>query len=82
MTAYFSTEISELQDAYTAKTYWVCFAVITVLSIVVLWVFGVASDTVEGKNAYRSLRGTFYDASRVAFGKGKRKARRRKVRQE
>ncbi|KAK2760773.1 hypothetical protein FQN54_002010 [Arachnomyces sp. PD_36] len=80
MTAYFSTEIPELQNAYTAKTYWVCFAVILVLSVVVLWIFGRASGTVEGKTIYQSLSKTFFDASRGAIGKGKKKARRRKSR--
>lgn len=82
MTAYFSTEIPELQEAYTATTYWVCFAVISVLSIIVIWSFGFASDKIKGNTTYRSLGKTFYDISRTAIGQGKKKARRRKVRAE
>jgi hypothetical protein len=55
MTAYFSTQIPDLQNAYSAKTYWLTFMVITILSILFLVVFGVASDTVEGRTIYRSL---------------------------
>jgi len=55
MTAYFSTQIPDLQNAYSAKTYWLTFMVITLLSILFLAVFGVLSDTVEGRTIYRSL---------------------------
>lgn len=64
MTGYFSTEIKDLQGAYTAKTYWVTFAVIMVLSILGLLVFGRISDTVEGKPIYRSIEKTFFDSLR------------------
>lgn len=39
MTSYFSVQIDELQGVYTAKTYWVSFAVIMVLSFVALFTF-------------------------------------------
>lgn len=64
MTAYFSTQIDDLQGVYTARTYWVSFGVIMVLTIIALAVFGFASDTVEGKTIYRSLLRTFVDSSR------------------
>lgn len=64
MTAYFSTEIKDLQGVYTARTYWVSFGVIMFLSIVVLVIFGYVSDTVEGKTIYQSLWRVFVHASR------------------
>lgn len=39
MTSYFSIQIQELQGVYTAKTYWISFAVIMVLSFVALFIF-------------------------------------------
>jgi hypothetical protein len=39
MTGYFSVQIDDLQGAYTAKTYWVAFAVIMGLSFVALFFF-------------------------------------------
>jgi magnesium-transporting ATPase (P-type) len=45
MTSYFSIQISELQGVYTAKTYWVTFAVIMVLSFLALFLF---SSLLEG----------------------------------
>ncbi|KAL1954246.1 hypothetical protein VTO42DRAFT_1479 [Malbranchea cinnamomea] len=68
MTAYFSTEIQELQN-YTARTYWIAFAVIMFLSIVLLVLFGWLSGTVEGRPIYRSIAGAFYDASMNAMGR-------------
>lgn len=64
MTAYFSTQIEDLQGIYTSRTYWVSFGVILFLTIVALVIFGVASDTVEGKTIYRSLLKTFIHKSR------------------
>ena len=73
MTAYFSTQLSDLANLYTIKTYWICFGVIMSLSLVGLTMFGVASGTLEGKPIYRSLTQTMVDA-----GRGKWKARREK----
>lgn len=39
MTAYFSVQIDDLSGVYTAKTYWVCFGVIMLLSILSLFFF-------------------------------------------
>lgn len=71
MTAYFSTQLSDLANIYTIKTYWICFGVIMALSFVGLMLFGLASDTLEGKPIYRSFTQTVIDV-----GKGKWKARR------
>lgn len=64
MTAYFSTELIGVKGGYTKADYWVSFAVIFVLTILLLIVFGFASDTVEGKTIYRSLVKTFFRNSR------------------
>ena len=66
MTAYFSTQIQDLQNIYTAKTYWLSFLVITILSVLFVVAFGVASDTVEGRTIYKSL-------TRIAWTKAKSK---------
>lgn len=39
MTGYFSVQIQELEGVYTAKTYWVSFAIIMVLSFLALFMF-------------------------------------------
>ena len=67
MTAYFSTQIEDLQGAYTSTTYWSCFAVIMAFSFIFLVVFGVLSNTLEGKPIYRSMTQTFWDYSRKWF---------------
>jgi hypothetical protein len=64
MTAYFSTELQGVKGGYSVATYWVAFAVILVVSIILLVIFGKASDTVEGKTIYRSLARTFFRTSR------------------
>ncbi|KAL4886470.1 hypothetical protein BJY04DRAFT_73413 [Aspergillus karnatakaensis] len=66
MTGYFSTELAGVKGIYTQAQYWVAFAVIIVLSVMVLMLFGYVSDTVEGKTVYRSMFRTF-------FRKGKNK---------
>ena len=73
MTGYFSVQIADIQGLYTVKTYWLCFLVIAVLSILFLVIFGFASDTVEGRTVYRSLWRTFVDASRAAIGRRREK---------
>ena len=77
MTAYFSTQLSDLANIYSIKTYWICFAVIMSLSFVGLALFGVASGTLEGKPIYRSFTQTIVEA-----GKGRWKARREKKSRE
>ncbi|KAL2828493.1 hypothetical protein BDW59DRAFT_143197 [Aspergillus cavernicola] len=64
MTAYFSTELEGVKGVYNQVEYWVSFAVITVLSVVLLALFGFVSDTVEGKTVYRSMFRTFFRKSR------------------
>ncbi|KAF4769724.1 hypothetical protein HAV15_011358 [Penicillium sp. str.  len=64
MSAYFSTELIGVKNGYTKTQYWVSFAVIFVTSILLLTVFGYASDTVEGKTIYRSMVRTFFRTSR------------------
>ena len=73
MTAYFSTELEGVKGHYRIHTYWIAFGVIMCLSIILLAIFGMASDTVEGKTIYRSLVRTFYDASKTTVGNRKRK---------
>lgn len=72
MTAYFSTEVDELQQ-YTAKTYWVAFTVVMFLSFILLFLFGWLSGTVEGRPIYRSIGQTFYDSSLRALGRRRRR---------
>jgi uncharacterized membrane protein len=64
MTGYFSTELEGVKRVYTQVEYWVSFAVIMVLSIVLLSLFGYVSDTVEGKTIYRSMFRTFFRKSK------------------
>ncbi|OQD85655.1 hypothetical protein PENANT_c009G07250 [Penicillium antarcticum] len=47
MSAYFSTELVGVKGGYTKTDYWASFAVIFLVSILLLTVFGYASDTVE-----------------------------------
>lgn len=69
MTGYFSVQIVDLQGVYTVTTYWLCFLVISFLSIVFLVIFGVASGTVEGRTVYKSLWRTFVEFSLAAIGR-------------
>ncbi|KAL4917593.1 hypothetical protein BDW62DRAFT_218084 [Aspergillus aurantiobrunneus] len=67
MTGYFSTELEGVKGVYTQVEYWVAFAVIMVLSVVVLVLFGYVSDTVEGKTIYSSMFRTFFRNSKKLF---------------
>ncbi len=78
MTGYFSVQIVDLTGVYSAKTYWLCFLVIIVLTFGFLVTFGVASDTVEGRTVYKSLARTFLDSSKAAIGR-KRKQKQSRV---
>ncbi|PGH07967.1 hypothetical protein GX51_01407 [Blastomyces parvus] len=73
MTGYFSTEIEELQGVYTVKQYWIAFAVLLVLSALVLAIYGWATDTIEGKTIYVSFAKSFYRSSVAAFGKRRKR---------
>lgn len=60
MTAYFSTQLSDIVNKYTMKTYWICFAVIMALSFIFLALFGLISGTLEGRPIYRTFTQTVY----------------------
>ncbi|KAL4816380.1 hypothetical protein BDW67DRAFT_162205 [Aspergillus spinulosporus] len=64
MTGYFSTELAGVKGVYTQVQYWVAFAVIMVLSIILLALFGWISDILEGKPTYRSTFRTFFRESK------------------
>ncbi|KAJ5889056.1 hypothetical protein N7495_009097 [Penicillium taxi] len=73
MTAYFSTELRGVKGGYTKADYWVAFAVIFFLTGIILYIFGAASQTLEGKTIYRSLVKTFFTKSRDKMRQGQRK---------
>lgn len=66
MTGYFSIQLPEIAASYSLKTYWLCFLVVAILSMMFLLVFGLTTHTVEGKTIYRSI-------TRMILDKGKRK---------
>ncbi|GIJ83863.1 hypothetical protein Asppvi_002694 [Aspergillus pseudoviridinutans] len=68
MTAYFSTELSGVKGVYTQTEYWISFAVIMVLSLLILVLFGYASGTIEGRPIYQSLSRTFISSSKDKLG--------------
>jgi len=70
MTAYFSVQLPEIQQKYSLKTYWLCFMVVSILSILFLVVFGAITHTLEGKTVYQSITGTF---GTTIWNAGKRK---------
>lgn len=57
-------EIPSISHSYTLKTYWLSFLVVAVVTILLLLLFGVASERYSGKVAYRSLTRTILDRSR------------------
>lgn len=80
MTAYFSVQIEDLQGAYTSTTYWACFAVVMALSVLLLFVFGKISNTLEGTVIYRSMTRALFDSSRKLLGlKERQKAAIKKI---
>ncbi|KAI9779114.1 MAG: hypothetical protein M1816_003737 [Peltula sp. TS41687] len=62
MTGYFSTALTDVQ--FTNKTYWICFSVIMILSLILLIVFGMVSGTVESRIIYEPLTKRFLKASK------------------
>jgi hypothetical protein len=54
MTGYFSIQLPEIEK-YSLKTYWLCFLVVSILSVLFLVIFGVTTHTLEGKTVYRSV---------------------------
>ncbi|KAJ5769656.1 hypothetical protein N7520_004215 [Penicillium odoratum] len=73
MTAYFSTELQGVKGGYSKVDYWASFAVIFFLTLILLTIFGFASDTVEGKTIYRSLVKSFFRSSRQRISIPRRK---------
>lgn len=69
LTGYFSVQAEDLQHTFTARSYWISFAVVMFLSIILLALFGYASDTVEGKTIYRSLFRTFFSSSKARISR-------------
>lgn len=74
MTSYFSTDVQGVKGGYTKVDYWASFGVILAVSMVVLTLFGYASDTVEGKTIYRSMVRTFFRTGRQRAVKMSRRA--------
>ncbi|PYH95975.1 ADP-ribosylation factor [Aspergillus ellipticus CBS 707.79] len=76
MTGYFSTELQNVKGYYTINQYWVSFGVIMFLSALLLFIFGYASDTVEGTTIYQSLSRAFFRMSKdkVSSNKSDRSA--------
>ena len=72
MTGYFSVQIPELTNVYSAKTYWICFAVIMFLSFLFLVVFGIISHTLEGGLIYKSFTEAVIGHSKKAIHTRKR----------
>lgn len=64
MTAYFSTQLEGVVGVYTKIDYWASFGVIMFVTLLLLVIFGYASDTVEGKTIYRPLVRSFFRSSR------------------
>lgn len=64
MTAYFSTDLKGVKGHYTQGEYWVSFGVILFVSIVILALFGLVSDTLEGRTIYQSMESAFYSLFR------------------
>ncbi|EER28026.1 hypothetical protein CPC735_033620 [Coccidioides posadasii C735 delta SOWgp] len=65
MTSYFSTEIDDLKASYTAKNYWVSFAVIMFLSAAGLSLFGWIHNVIGGKSTHRSIKRHFMQARKA-----------------
>ncbi|KAL9111325.1 MAG: hypothetical protein Q9227_004202 [Pyrenula ochraceoflavens] len=64
MTAYFSTQFHEIDNLYSLKTYWLCFLVVAVSTIGLLFGFGLLSNKVRGRTVYKSLTEILLDKGR------------------
>uniref|UniRef100_A0A093VCL7 ADP-ribosylation factor n=1 Tax=Talaromyces marneffei PM1 TaxID=1077442 RepID=A0A093VCL7_TALMA len=64
MSQYFSIQIPDIGGPLSLRAYWISFAVLMVLSISILTLFGYLSDTVEGKTIYRSVTRTLFSSSK------------------
>ncbi|KAF2842119.1 hypothetical protein M501DRAFT_927945 [Patellaria atrata CBS 101060] len=67
MTAYFSTEIEGV--TFKLNEYWIAFAVILTLSVIVLIVFGVVSGTMESKILYKPWSRIFWDKGKKVYNR-------------
>lgn len=59
MTGYFSIQMTEIDEMYDLKTYWLSFLVVVILSILGLVFFGLMAERVGGKMTYKSLTSTW-----------------------
>ncbi|MCJ1308049.1 hypothetical protein MMC25_001699 [Agyrium rufum] len=64
MTGYFSAPLTGDDKRYTVAQFWIAFAVILVVTYVLLFFFGQLSGTQETKTIYRSLTRAFFEESR------------------
>lgn len=55
MTGYFSVQLQEIDNLYSLTTYWVCFMVVVLVSILGLVVFDGLTSKVRGRMTYKSL---------------------------
>lgn len=55
MTGYFSIQLPEIEKIYSLKTYWLSFLVVSIISILFLFIFGGITHTLEGKTTYQSI---------------------------
>lgn len=61
MTGYFSVQIPEVANRYSLTTYWSCFTIVVVASVLVLACFSQMAGRAGGKTMYRSLTRTVWD---------------------
>ena len=64
MTAYFTIPLSGNDAIYTAKQYWIAFAVLIAVTYVLLLLFGYLSGTQDTKTIYESLGSIFINKVR------------------
>jgi Na+/proline symporter len=69
MTGYFSMQMAEIDELYNLKTYWMCFLVVVVASVLGLIAFGLMAKRTEGRMAYKSLTRTFLTSVKKEMGK-------------
>lgn len=55
LTAYFSIQVSDIQNLYSLTTYWASFGVVAAISILFLIFFSAKTDTEKGTSFYRQL---------------------------
>ena len=67
MTAYFSTQLRDLPNAYSQRDYWIIFAVLSAITLGFLTLFSYLSGTMEGPVIYQSLTDSVF---KKIFGRG------------